>query len=124
MECIAKQIVDLLELAGTCKAFGVSGGYIFPLWCALDNSPVIDIYHCRSEGGAAFAAMEFSLHNDALGVVFGTSGPGISNAFTALRTARADGARLVFLSAITGDDEECPRNIARNYSRLGHSLNR
>jgi acetolactate synthase-1/2/3 large subunit len=65
----------------------------------------IDVYHCRSESGAAFCAMEHSLHMDKIAVVFATSGPRLSNAFTALRSARADGAKIVVLSAITTEVE-------------------
>lgn len=109
MESIAKQMVRLLENAGCCKAFGVSGGYIFPLWHALEECQTIDVYHCRSETGAAFAAMESSLCQDTPSIVLVTSGPGISNAYTALRTARTDGARVIVLSAITANDEQRPR---------------
>ncbi|KAJ6131893.1 hypothetical protein N7471_007108 [Penicillium samsonianum] len=104
----ATEAVRMLEEVGCTKAFGVSGGYIFPLWHSLVSS-TIDVYHCSSENGATFSAMEHSLHTNTIAAVFATSGPGLTNAFTALKSARADGAKVIFLSAITTETEHDPK---------------
>jgi acetolactate synthase-1/2/3 large subunit len=110
MTTFATETVRILEEVGCTKAFGVSGGYVFPLWHALASCS-IDVYHCRSENGATFSAMEHSLHTNTIAAVFATSGPGLTNAFTALRSARADGAKLVLLSAITTENEQDPKKV-------------
>ena len=110
MTTFATQIVQVLEDFGCTKAFGVSGGYVFPLWHSLESSE-IQVYHCRSEGGATFSAMEHSLHTDTPAAVFVTSGPGLTNALTALRSARADGAKVILLSAITTETEQDPTQM-------------
>ncbi|RJE24486.1 2-hydroxyacyl-CoA lyase [Aspergillus sclerotialis] len=105
----AQETVRILETFDCAKAFGVSGGYIFPLWHFLDSSRSVDVHHCRSEAGATFAALEYSLHKDALGIAFATTGPASLNAYAALRSARSDGGKIVFLSAITSEDENGPK---------------
>jgi len=86
---------------GIQDAFGVSGGAMATLWAALSNSPLIQVLHCRHEGGAAFAATEAHFASDRPVAVFTTAGPGITNALTGLLAARGEGAKLVLLSACT-----------------------
>ncbi|KAL2073066.1 hypothetical protein VTL71DRAFT_10390 [Oculimacula yallundae] len=108
----AEDVTNSLIDAGCDKAFGLSGGYISGIWKALDDSQ-ISVYHFRHETGAVFAAMEHSLHTEKITVVFTTCGPGITNSITGLRSARADGARVVFISALTTltTDDESKRSI-------------
>ncbi|KAE8151313.1 thiamine diphosphate-binding protein [Aspergillus avenaceus] len=49
--------------------------------------------------------MEYSLHTDSVGVLFTTTGPGLTNTYTGLRTARTDGAKIVLLSGLTSESE-------------------
>ncbi|EHD19955.1 MULTISPECIES: thiamine pyrophosphate-binding protein [Brenneria] len=99
-QAVIKELVYSLKKAGVEAAFGVSGGFIVPLWEALSESS-IKVIHCRHESGAAFSASEYSLYNNVPSVVFSTSGPGITNALTGLRTAKLDGAKVIFISATT-----------------------
>jgi len=110
MSTFAEEVVNLLVRADCKTAFGISGGTIHPFWEFLDKSS-IDVLHCRHETGAAFAAMGDSLHKDRISTTFAVSGPGISNAITGLKSAKADGARVVFLSSITAEDERDPRKV-------------
>lgn len=48
-----------------------------------------------------FCASEYSLCHNKISISFATAGPGISNALTGLKTAKLDGARLIFISVIT-----------------------
>ena len=98
---VAQALVKVLEDLGVRDAFGVSGGAMATLWGALSNSPLIDVLHCRHEGGAAFAATEAHFANDRPVVVFTTAGPGITNALTGLLAARDEGAKVIHLSACT-----------------------
>ncbi|CPR16683.1 thiamine pyrophosphate-binding protein [Brenneria goodwinii] len=99
-QTVIKALVNNLKKVGVEAAFGVSGGFIVPLWEALSESP-LKVIHCRHESGAAFSASEYSLYNNVPTIVFSTSGPGITNALTGLRAAKLDGARVVFISATT-----------------------
>ena len=98
---VAQALVNVLEDLGVRDAFGVSGGAMATLWGALSNSPLIDVLHCRHEGGAAFAATEAHFASDRPVVVFTTAGPGITNALTGLLAARDEGAKVIHLSACT-----------------------
>ncbi|MEE3652971.1 MULTISPECIES: thiamine pyrophosphate-binding protein [unclassified Brenneria] len=97
---VIQTLVDNVKKAGVDAAFGVSGGFIVPLWEALSDSS-IKVIHCRHESGAAFSASEYSLYNNIPSVVFSTAGPGITNALTGLRAAKLDGAKVIFISATT-----------------------
>ncbi|MCC8365901.1 thiamine pyrophosphate-binding protein [Xenorhabdus sp. PB61.4] len=101
---IAKNLVKLLERFGVKAAFGVSGGFIVPIWEALSESEKIQTFHCRHESGGVFSASEFSLCQQVPAIAFATAGPGISNALTGLRVAKLDGAKVVFISSITSVD--------------------
>ena len=98
---VAQALVKVLEDLGVRDAFGVSGGAMATLWGALSNSPLIDVLHCRHEGGSAFAATEAHFASDRPVVVFTTAGPGITNALTGLLAARDEGAKVIHLSACT-----------------------
>ena len=98
---VAQALVKVLENLGIQEAFGVSGGAMATLWGALSNSSLIDVLHCRHEGGAAFAATEAYFASDRPMVVFTTAGPGITNALTGLLAARDEGAKVIHISACT-----------------------
>ena len=98
---VAQAIIKVLEEIGVRQAFGVSGGAMATLWAALSNSPLIQVIHCRHEGGAAFAATEAYFASNRPVVVFTTAGPGITNALTGLFAARDEGAKVIHLSACT-----------------------
>ncbi len=103
-EASAPRLADVLAEAlygmGVRQAFGVVGGAIAHLAEALQFS-ALDVFHCRHESGAAFAAMEASFATGRPTVVFTTTGPGITNALTGLMSAKWDGARVILLSATT-----------------------
>ncbi|WP_013322484.1 thiamine pyrophosphate-dependent enzyme [Gloeothece verrucosa] len=98
---VAQAIVKILENLQIREAFGVSGGAMATVWGALSDSPVIDVIHCRHEGGAAFAATEAYFASNRPIVIFTTAGPGITNALTGLLAARDEGAKVILLSACT-----------------------
>ncbi|CCT66783.1 uncharacterized protein FFUJ_03392 [Fusarium fujikuroi IMI 58289] len=105
MQTYANAIVECLPAFGCDKAFGVSGTNIHHIWKAL-HRPEIKVYHFHHESGAAFAAAEYSIQTGKFAVVFATSGPGITNAITGLRCARADGARIVFIAGLTSEEAD------------------
>ena len=98
---VSGAIADTLIAAGCRRAFGILGGAAVPLFSALVERG-LDPIHARHESGAAFMALEHDLAGGGPGLVFTTTGPGITNALTGLAAARAEGGRVVLLSAMTG----------------------
>jgi acetolactate synthase I/II/III large subunit len=97
---VAAAVAAVLHQLGVRWAFGVCGGAIARMWAALLESP-IEVVHCRHETGAGFAAIEASVLGSAPAALFTTTGPGLTNAVTALTAARVEGAKLVLLSPRT-----------------------
>lgn len=93
-------LVELLADLGATHAFGLLGGAIAPLYEAL-GAGSLELVHCRHESGAAFAAVETYFAGGGPGVVFVTTGPGITNALTGIAAARCEGAKLVVLAGAT-----------------------
>lgn len=118
---VAGDLIQYLAELGADAAFGVSGGFIVPVWHELVASERIKTYHCRHESGAVCAASEYSLCKNRPAIAFTTAGPGISNALTGLKSASLDGSRLIFISAITASasdgrwplQETTPEDLAR-----------
>ena len=93
-------LVAALTALGAQHAFGIFGGAIAPFSRALAESPM-KLLHFRHEGGAAFAAIESSLQSGRLTVVLATSGPGLANLYTGMLAARAEGAKVLFVTGGT-----------------------
>jgi acetolactate synthase-1/2/3 large subunit len=81
-------------------AFGLFGGGIAPFCEAVSRSS-IRLFHCRHESSAAFAAIESSLASGRPAVVIATTGPGVTNLYTGMAAARAEGAKVLFVSGAT-----------------------
>lgn len=99
-ENVSETLVRALASAGVSHAFGLTGGAIAPFARALENG-AIDVVHCRHEAGAAFAALEGYFATGRPGLVFTTTGPGLTNAITGLVAAKWEGGKLVVVSAAT-----------------------
>jgi len=97
---VSETLVNALVGMGVQYAFGIFGGGIAPFCQAVSDSP-IRLLHCRHEAGAAFAAIEASLATGRPTVVIATSGPGVSNLYTGMAAARAEGAKVLFISGTT-----------------------
>lgn len=99
-EKVSDALVRVLKEAGVSHAFGLTGGAIAPFARALHIGG-IELVHCRHEGGAAFAALEGYFASQRPGLVFATTGPGLTNAITGLAAARWEGGKVVLVSAAT-----------------------
>ncbi|MEI9937564.1 MAG: thiamine pyrophosphate-binding protein [Pseudomonadota bacterium] len=97
---VSEALVDALVGLGVQHAFGIFGGGIAPFCQAVSESP-IRLLHFRHEAGAAFAAIEASLATGRPAVVIATTGPGVSNLYTGMAAARAEGAKVLFISGTT-----------------------
>ena len=91
-----------LAQLGARSAFGIPGGPIADLFQAFSRSKEIRTVLCQHEAGAAFAAMGHTLYSPtgALGVCFGTSGPGLTNLITGVAAAHQE---RVPIFVITGN---------------------
>jgi len=98
---VATALADALVALGIRRAFGVSGGGVAHIWSALGEHPALQLVHTQHEGGASFAATEASLATASPVVVFGTTGPGLTNLLTGLVAARQEGACVIAITGMT-----------------------
>ena len=99
-QTVSAAFVNALTALGVEYAFGVFGGAIAPFCQAVSQSS-IRLVHSRHETGAAFAAIEASLASGKPTVVVATTGPGATNLYTGMAAARAEGAKVLFISGAT-----------------------
>jgi acetolactate synthase-1/2/3 large subunit len=99
-QTVSAALVQALTALGVESVFGVFGGAIAPFCQAVAHSS-IRLIHSRHETGAAFAAIEASLATGKPTVVVATSGPGATNLYTGMAAARAEGAKVLFVSGAT-----------------------
>jgi acetolactate synthase I/II/III large subunit len=97
----AELIVDYLDVLGIPFVFGVPGGNIDPLACALarrgQRSGVRWVL-ARSESGAGFMADGFARESGNIGVCSATSGPGCTNLLTPVSNAYVDGIPMLVIT--------------------------
>ncbi len=93
----AEVIVKSLEKHGVEYVFGVPGGAIEPLNCALHDS-AIKVIVAKHEEGAAFMADGYARVSGNLGVCCATSGPGATNMITGLASSYADSIPVIALT--------------------------
>jgi acetolactate synthase-1/2/3 large subunit len=97
---VSEALVDALVGLGAEHAFGVFGGGIAP-FCEAVSRSTLRLVHCRHEASAGFAAIESSLATGRPAVVIATTGPGVTNLYTAMVAARGEGAKVLFVSGST-----------------------
>ena len=78
-------------------SFVLPGGFSMHLNDSLNYSKLIPVY-CPHEVGAAFAACGYAQYTGGLGVCLVTSGPGSTNALTAVASAWQDSIPLLVIS--------------------------
>src|SRR6202012_5647744 len=78
----AQVLIDTLLALGVDTVFGYPGGAVLPLYDALVDRPRLRHILVRHEQAAVHAAQGYSRSTGRPGVVFVTSGPGMSNATT------------------------------------------
>jgi acetolactate synthase-1/2/3 large subunit len=90
-------IRTLLDL-GVDTVFGYPGGAVLPLYDALHAEPRLRHVLVRHEQAAVHAAQGYARSTGRVGVVFVTSGPGMSNTTTGLLDALCDSVPVVCFS--------------------------
>ncbi|MBM3337189.1 MAG: biosynthetic-type acetolactate synthase large subunit [Betaproteobacteria bacterium] len=106
-------IHTLLDL-GADTVFGYPGGAVLPLYDALYAEPRLRHILVRHEQAAVHAAQGYARTTGRPGIVFVTSGPGMSNTTTGLLDAMSDSVPVICVSgqvatAVIGTDafQEC-----------------
>ncbi len=94
----AELIIRLLERRGISMIAGIPGGANLPLYDALRTSTKIRHILSRHEQGAGFIAQGFARSTGKPGVCFATSGPGATNAMTAIADAYLDSVPLICIT--------------------------
>lgn len=89
-------IARALKNEGVDVVFALTGGHILPILdgCVLEGIRVVDFRH---EQAAAHAAEAYSRLTGRLGVAAVTAGPGVTDAMTAVATARFSGTPMLVL---------------------------
>ena len=90
-------IRTLLDL-GVDTVFGYPGGAVLPLYDALHAEPRLRHVLVRHEQAAVHAAQGYARSTGKIGVVFVTSGPGMSNTTTGLLDAMCDSVPILCVS--------------------------
>lgn len=93
----AQLLVLLLEKHGTETIAGIPGGANLPIYDALSTSSINHILS-RHEQAAGFIAQGIARATGDTGVFLVTSGPGATNAITALADAKMDSVPLIMIS--------------------------
>ena len=94
----AEIVFKCLEEQGVEFIFGYPGGAVLPIYDELKNHESIKHILARHEQGAGHAAEGYARSSNKPGVLLVTSGPGATNAVTALTDAYMDSIPLVCIS--------------------------
>ena len=93
-------LVDLLEQYGVDTVFGIPGVHTLTLYRGLERSAIRHVQP-RNEQGAGFMADGYARISGRPGVCFLISGPGVTNAVTAMGQAFADSVPMLVISSDT-----------------------
>jgi 5-guanidino-2-oxopentanoate decarboxylase len=92
-------IVDLLAANGVDTVFGIPGVHNLALYRGLDRRRELRHVLARHEQGAAFAADGHARLTGRTAAAFVISGPGITNALTAIAQARSDSVPMIIVAS-------------------------
>ncbi len=128
----AEMIVTALEDQGVDTIFGYPGGAVLPIYDALFQHPNVKHVLVRHEQGAGHAAEGYARSSGKVGVMLVTSGPGATNAVTALTDALLDSIPLVCITGqvpthLIGSDafQECDTTgITRHCTKHNYLVRR
>ena len=94
----AEIVFKVLEDQGVKHIFGYPGGAVLPIYDELKNHSKVKHILVRHEQGAGHAAEGYARSSGKPGVLLVTSGPGATNAVTALTDAYMDSVPLVCIT--------------------------
>ena len=92
-------VIEVLKEQGVDTIFGYPGGAIMPIYDGLELVPH-DMTHIlgAAEGGLGHMATGYARRTGKTGVLFVTSGPGLTNALTPIADAQGDSVPMVVIS--------------------------
>ena len=99
MTTLGQALVAGLAARGVDVVFGIPGVHTVELYRGLAGSGVRHVT-MRHEQGAAFAADGYARATGRPGVAFVITGPGLTNALTAMGQARADSVPILVISGV------------------------
>lgn len=99
MTTVGERLVELLEARGVDMVFGIPGVHTIELYRGLAASTIRHVTP-RHEQAAGFMADGYARATGKPGVAFLITGPGITNAITALAQARADSVPVLAISGV------------------------
>ena len=99
MPTVGEALITLLAAHGVDTVFGIPGVHTVELYRGLAGSAIRHVTP-RHEQGAAFMADGFARASGRPGVAFVITGPGLTNALTAMAQARADSSPLLVISSV------------------------
>ena len=94
----AEMVVQALRDNGVKHIFGYPGGAVLPIYDELFQQEELEHVLVRHEQGAGHAAEGYARSTGKAGVLLVTSGPGATNAVTALQDALMDSVPLVCIT--------------------------
>ncbi|MFH1118157.1 MAG: acetolactate synthase large subunit [Pseudomonadota bacterium] len=100
----AQITIELLERQGVRVIAGIPGGANLPLYDALAQSVKIRHVLARHEQGAGFIAQGMARVTGLPQVCFATSGPGVTNALTAIADAKLDSIPVICITGQVSQD--------------------
>ncbi len=92
-------VVETLQVGGVTAVFGIPGLHNLAIYDALSKTPSIQHVLCRHEQGAGFAADGYARTSGKPGVFITTTGPGATNAFTAVAEAWSESSPVLHLAS-------------------------
>jgi acetolactate synthase-1/2/3 large subunit len=99
MASVGEVLVRGLKARGVEVVFGIPGAHTIELYRGLAGSGVRHVT-ARHEGGAAFMADGYARVSGKPGVALVISGPGLTNALTAIGQARMDSVPILVISGV------------------------
>lgn len=96
---VGEALVQALKSRGVDTVFGIPGVHTVELYRGLPASGIRHVTP-RHEQGAAFMADGYARASGRVGVAFVITGPGLTNALTAMAQARADSVPMLVVSGV------------------------
>ena len=103
MKTVGERLVEGLAARGVTVVFGIPGVHTVELYRGLSGSGVRHVT-ARQEQGAACMADGYARVSGKPGVAFVITGPGLTNALTAMGQARADSVPMLVISGVNRRD--------------------
>lgn len=132
MKTVGEVLVDILEANGVDTVFGIPGVHTVELYRGLAASSIRHITP-RHEQGAAFMADGYARVSGKPGVCLLITGPGLTNAITAMAQAQQDSVPMLVISGVNaraslghgrGKLHELPdqRAMMASFCQMTHTL--